>query len=105
VDASNKLSYTVFQQGAGQVDAVAAVFNPYITCGNAGLDIAADLAGTQHFAGSARQNPDGSFFVADANGLPVNEQGYLWNNGYLWNQSTVAPASTLMTPESWNVQE
>jgi subtilisin family serine protease len=86
VDSTGKLAYTVFQQGAGQVNALAAVFNLYTSCGNAGLDIAADLAGTQHFAGPARQYTDGRFYVVDASGQPINQQGYLWNNGYLWNQ-------------------
>jgi subtilisin family serine protease len=86
VDGSGKLAYTVFQQGAGQVNALAAVFNPYTNCGNVGLDIAADLAGTKHFGGPAHQKADGTFYVVDAAGQQINQQGYLWNNGYLWNQ-------------------
>jgi serine protease AprX len=86
IDSSGKLAYTVFQQGAGQINAYAAVLNPYTSCANVGLDIAADLAGTKHFGGPARQKTDGTFYVVDASGNTINQQGYLWNNGYLWNQ-------------------
>jgi serine protease AprX len=86
VDSSGKLAYTVFQQGAGQVNALAAVFNPYTSCGNVGLDIAADLAGTRHYGGPAHQKADGTFYLVDAAGQQINQQGYIWNNGYLWNQ-------------------
>jgi len=86
VDGSGNLAYTVFQQGAGQINAYNAVFNQNTTCANVGLDVTADLAGTQHYMGPARQNSAGSFYVVDQNGNQVNGQGYLWNNGYLWNQ-------------------
>jgi serine protease AprX len=49
LDSSGKLAYTVFQQGAGQVNAYDAVYNPYTSCGNAGLDIAADIAGINNW--------------------------------------------------------
>jgi subtilisin family serine protease len=85
VDATSKLSYTVFQQGAGQINVYDAVYDQNTTCANAGLNVAADLAGTQHFAGPARQKTDGTFYIVDASGLQANEQGYTWNNGYAWN--------------------
>jgi serine protease AprX len=87
VDGTGKLAYTVFQQGAGQVDAFGAIFSQNYGCANVGLNIANDIAGTQHYMGPARQNATtGAFYVVDAAGQPVNQQGYLWNNGYLWNQ-------------------
>ena len=86
VDATNKLAYTVFQQGAGRINVYDAVYNQNTACANVGLDIAADLAGTKHYGGPARQKADGTFYVVDAAGQPINQQGYLWNNGYLWNQ-------------------
>jgi serine protease AprX len=85
VDRSGQLAYTVFQQGAGQINAFNAVFNQNYNCANQGLNIASDIAGAQHYMGPARQNAAGSFYVVDANGNPVNQQGYLWNNGYLWS--------------------
>jgi serine protease AprX len=86
VDSSGKLAYSVFQQGAGMINAYAAVYNPYTSCGNAGLDIAADLAGTKHFGGPAHQKADGTYYVVDVAGKQISQQGFIWNNGYLWNQ-------------------
>jgi serine protease AprX len=87
VDSAGNPSYTVFQQGAGQVNAYDAVYNQETTCANVGLNVAADLAGTQHFGGPARQDPvSGDFYLVDEAGQAVNQQGYIWKNGYAWNQ-------------------
>jgi subtilisin family serine protease len=86
VDGSGKLAYSVFQQGFGLVDAYLAVLNPYTSCGNTGLDINADLTGTRHFAGPARQDSSGTYYIVDKNGKTISAEGYLWSNGYLWNQ-------------------
>jgi serine protease AprX len=105
VDGTGKLAYTVFQQGAGQVNAYDAVFNQNTTCGNVGLDIAADLANTLHYGGPARQNSDGTYYVVDGSGQPINQQGYLWNNGYLWNQSFVPATTSVSAVNHWVAQE
>ena len=81
VDANGALAYSVFQQGAGLINAANARDSKQLDCANRGLDIDADLAGAQHYGGSARQNASGEYYVADAN-------GYTWNQGYLWNQSS-----------------
>ncbi|MGB8693966.1 MAG: S8 family peptidase [Steroidobacteraceae bacterium] len=87
VDATGKLSYTVFQQGAGQINAYDAVYSTNYACANEGLNISADIAGTQHYGGPAHQDAvTKNFYVVDANGTPITQQGYLWNKGYLWNQ-------------------
>ena len=91
VDASGQLAYSVFQQGAGMVNVHDAVYSTANGCANVGLNIAADLAGTAHFGGAARQAADGTYYVVDQNGAQINGQGYLWNSsyatstGYLWN--------------------
>src|SRR3569833_522848 len=51
VTAGGSLAYSVFQQGAGLINAPAAVNSSATNCANQGLDIAADLAGTRHFGG------------------------------------------------------
>ncbi len=92
-------AYSVFQQGSGRVNALAAVSSQAANCANQGLNIAADIAGTHHYGGPARQNPTtGQFYVVDSNGNTLGNagylwnqsyaaaQGYLWNNGYLWNE-------------------
>jgi serine protease AprX len=87
VDGAGSPSYTVFQQGAGQVNAYDAVYAADTTCANVGLNIAADLAGTQHFGGPARQDAvSGDFYLVDETGQAVAQQGYTWKNSYAWNQ-------------------
>ena len=85
VDAQGALAYSVFQQGAGLINASDARLETTRDCANRGLDIQQDLAGTQHYGGPARQNDTGDYYVADANGYAWN-QGYTWNQGYAWNQ-------------------
>ena len=85
VDEFGQLAYSVLQQGTGLVDAKAAV-NGILNnnCANQGLNIAADLAGTQHFKGRVTQLADGTFKVTSPSGqlsgpgLSLAEQGYLW---------------------------
>jgi serine protease AprX len=69
--------YSVFQQGAGLVRAYDAVRIPYAHCANNGLNIAMDLAGTRHFAGSATQDASGNFILMDQTG-----NGTTWSGGY-----------------------
>ena len=46
-------AYTLFQQGAGRVDAYAAVYRQAANCANQGLNIAADVAGNAHDGAAA----------------------------------------------------
>lgn len=77
VAADGSLAYSVFQQGAGMVNAYDAVYSATYDCANGGLDIGADVAGVRHFGGRANQNPDGSYYL-------MGLDGYLWTEGYLW---------------------
>jgi len=91
VDSSSNLAYSVFQQGAGEIDAYAAVLNQKADCANSGLDIAADLAGTRHFAGPANRDANGNYYVmsmspAEPPGAPAKEDGYTWSTGYVWSK-------------------
>ena len=102
VKTNGKLAYSVFQQGAGLINAVAAVNSSATNCANRGLDIDADLAGTAHFGGPANQDDDGNYYVMDmaaarlgrpagrrrlhlVAGLPW-DQGYAWSEGYTWSR-------------------
>lgn len=111
VDGAGRVAYSVFQQGAGQLNAVDAVSNPNFNCANVGLNVSADLAGTQRFGGPARQAADGSFYIVDASGQPINQQGYLWsaanawNNGYLWNASFVPSTASVSGINNWVEQQ
>jgi subtilisin family serine protease len=46
--STGALAYSVFQQGAGLINASNAINSTATGCANQGLDVAADLAGTQH---------------------------------------------------------
>ena len=83
VNDDGQLAYSVLQQGTGLVDAKAAVYGTLNNCANQGLNIAADLAGTQHFMGASPKQADGTFPVTSPNGM-------LWDQGY-----TVGPAASL----------
>jgi serine protease AprX len=91
VNGSGNLAYSVFQQGAGQIDAYNAVFNQNTSCANAGLDITADLAGTRHFGGPANLGADGRYYIMNMDGWawgePESADGYTWSKGYTWSQS------------------
>jgi hypothetical protein len=98
VGSSGKAAYSIFQQGAGLVNAYKAINSQATNCANVGLNIAADIAGTKHYGGPAHQDAaTGQFYLVDASGKPMSadgymwnntfarNQGYMWNNGYLWN--------------------
>ena len=82
------LAYSVFQQGAGMVDAYAAVMNPTVDCANNGLFIDDDIDGFQHFGGPANRQADGTYYVRGD--LDPSQTGYVWDgsyadsSGYLW---------------------
>jgi serine protease AprX len=84
-------AYSVFQRGAGLVNAEAAVDQRNTGCANVGLDIERDLAGTQHYGGPAGQNDSGDFIVYGDSGNGTHwtgsysgSSGYPWSNGYPW---------------------
>jgi serine protease AprX len=84
------LAYSVFQQGAGLINAVSAVNSTATGCANTGLDIDADLAGTAHYGGPANQDANGNYYVMDMEssvwGDPLSSDGYNWSTGYPWGQ-------------------
>ena len=64
VNASGNLAYTVFQQGAGLVDAHDAAYSTASGCANQGLNIPLDLAGLQHYGGRANEDSsNGNFYI------------------------------------------
>ena len=98
----------MLQQGAGLVDAKAAVYGTTSNCANQGLNITADLNGTQHFMGRVTQNPDGVFEVATPDGSlwengtlwdagSLWDAAALWENGYLWKEAFLWPEGFLWT--------
>jgi subtilisin family serine protease len=90
VTAAGALAYSVFQQGAGLINASNAISSSAVGCANRGLNIAADLAGTQHFGGPANQDANGDYYVMDMAGrtwgAPLLGDGYTWSKGYTWTE-------------------
>ena len=68
VNSSGTLAYSVFQQGAGLVNAVSAVNSSATGCANKGLNISADLAGTEHFGGPANRDKYGNYYIMNMSG-------------------------------------
>ncbi len=94
VDANGNLAYSVFQQGAGMVNAKDAVYAWNYGCANQGLDVAADRAGTKHFGGRANQDANGEYYLMGLDGYGwtdtgVGENGYIWTEGYAWTEGYI----------------
>lgn len=60
INLDGGLAYTPFQQGNGYASATRAVTLGQRGCGNIGLDISADIAGTDHFQGPAIVDEEGN---------------------------------------------
>jgi serine protease AprX len=87
VTADGNPAYSIWQQGAGRVNAYKAVYGKYTRAANLGLDLAADLAGTQHFVGFTRWKPDTSeYYLVDADEQPIGD-GYVWDGGVAWSEA------------------
>jgi serine protease AprX len=104
VSPTGGLAYSIFQQGAGLVNAYDARYETERGCANRGLNIEKDLSGTEHYGGPARQTADGRYTIEGSEGYAWDQQyasgqGYgwkqnalqsqsdVWSNGYAWNQS------------------
>jgi subtilisin family serine protease len=105
VDAAGAPVYSVFQQGAGMIDAYEAAHSTNSGCVNGGLDVEADLLGIEHYGGPAYQDDSGNFYVVDDgggaryfwDGSSIWDSGYLWFDAYLWNDADVWDSAYL-----WN---
>ena len=85
--------YSIFQQGAGLVDAYRAVNSTETGCANAYFDINRDLAGVEHYAGPVAQETTGlrRYYLTNdgSNGFQwdgkyLKGSGYPWTSGYPW---------------------
>ena len=92
VAADGQLAYSLFQQGAGQINAWDAVMSTRTDCANNGLDIDADLQGLTHFQGPVQIDANGDFFLHDSEGntrIEANiwDEDSTWNEDFTWNES------------------
>jgi serine protease AprX len=84
------MGYSVFQQGAGVVNAKDSLASTETGCANQQMDIAMDLANTQHYHGPAAINAAGDIYVEGkddsyiwkvANGI-TSDGGLIWKNSF-----------------------
>ena len=100
VNSDGTLAYSVFQQGAGLVNAHDALLNSALGCANPGMDIQKDLDGTEHYAGPARKTEDGSYYVEGLygslwSGSTLWQDSFLWSESMLWQDSFLWSESVL----------
>jgi serine protease AprX len=96
----NQLAYSVFQQGAGLVDAIAAIDSTADNCGNAALNIDNDIANEEHFTGPARFNEDdGTFYVL---GMEGSEWSGVYTDSQLWSTRRFSSDSQLWSTRSFD---
>ncbi len=96
VNDAGELAYSVFQQGAGLVNAYSALRSQEVNCANAGMDLKADLNGKLHYGGRANVDEDGNYYLMDLDGYlwtntSPGTDGYLWTNGYCGPTATSGP--------------
>jgi serine protease AprX len=89
LNSNGELAYSVFQQGAGAVNAKHAIESSTLDCANSGMDIAKDLSGEEHYYGPANVDSDGNFYIEG-----LGEE-YVWqisdtvdsDGGLIWKNS------------------
>ncbi len=82
-EATGEMAYSIWQQGAGRVWAPEAVSTDIEGAANQGMDIEADLAGTQHYEGWTDWNPETGEFEIRGDGYATWSGGYAtWSGSY-----------------------
>ncbi len=80
---TGEAAYSIWEQGAGRVWAADAVFTDIEGAANAGMDLAADLAGEVHYQGWTVYDPDTGEFRVEGDGYLAWAGGYnAWAGGY-----------------------
>jgi serine protease AprX len=97
-----RANYSVFQQGAGRVNAPDAVLAANIEgSANFGLDIWKDLSGEEHYQGYAYYDEDSGLYGVQ--GVENTDDGYtVWDGGFgiwsgnygLWNEPMLSPTNS-----------
>lgn len=72
-NSDGSLAYSVFQQGAGLINAEGALLSSANNCANSALNIDKDLAGESHYYGPSNINENGDFYVEGMS------EDYIWN--------------------------
>ncbi len=107
--SNGMLSYSPFAQGAGLVNAYNAVMSQASSCANTNLNIKEDLLGINHFAGPAKVDANGDFYIQLADGT-VLTKGMHWSEetvgvqGMHWSEETVGVQGMHWSEETVGVQ-
>ena len=103
------LAYSVFQQGAGVINAYDAVHSTATGCANEGMDIDLDLQGVYHYGGRASMDAYGNYFIMglDGDGYTwdgtfYSTSGYPWSNGYIFTDGYTFTDGYLFTDGTIN---
>jgi hypothetical protein len=92
---TSELAFSLFQQGAGRVDAHEAVHREVPAMANLGLDVDKDLLGIEHYGGRANLDENGNYYIMGMgeellwNGAYLWRDSYLWRDAYLWANGLV----------------
>ena len=97
---SGNPAFSIFQQGAGQIDALAAINSTATDCANVGMNIRADIKGRKHYVGNATVDETGNFVLIDETGNEIypwdglysrSSANYAWTGAnYAWTGATDA---------------
>jgi serine protease AprX len=84
---NGKLAFSPFAQGAGLINAAAAINSTAVGCANSGLNIANDINLRSHYFGPARFNPKTNEFML---GDDEQANGVIWHDGVVKSDDRVA---------------
>jgi hypothetical protein len=107
---NGELAFSPFAQGAGLINASAAINSTAVGCANSGLNIANDINLRSHYFGPARFNEKTNEFIL---GEDEQANGVIWNNesatprdevadGVIWNNESAAPRDEVADGVIWN---
>jgi subtilisin family serine protease len=103
------LAYSIFQQGAGVINAYDAVHSTATGCANQGMDIDLDLGDVYHYGGRASMDAYGNYFIMglDGDGYTwdgtfYSTSGYPWSNGYIFTDGYTFTDGYLFTDGTIN---
>ncbi len=92
-DGSGAPGYSVFQQGAGLINAYEAIHGSGFFSANEGMNVGYDLSGQQHYGGMANCTEDGVYYV-----MGMEDAGTMWDSnsswssGYMWSDGLAGSA-------------
>jgi hypothetical protein len=100
IAADGSSLFNLFRQGAGLINVWDALEVEINDCANTGMDIAADLSGDKHFAGSARQDEDGNYYIEGLDGFIWSDDS-LYSEGFIWSDDSLFSEGFIWSDKSF----